>query len=76
MVQNLVFNKNMEASIYLPDDTQPDKKAMEELQQLMELQTTTERLLQQPGYFSDDPIDPNRNDLKGRKELDNSLSFW
>ncbi len=54
MVQNLVFNKKTEASIYLPDDTQPDKKAMEELQQLMELQTTIERLLQQPGYFSDE----------------------
>ena len=46
-------DRNNVISLYLPEDSVPDKNAVEELHQMTGLEETLERLASIPGFFQE-----------------------
>lgn len=54
MIKKIEFeNRKAEMSLYLPEGVQPEKRALDEVRTLTELEETVERLKQDGGFFDD-----------------------
>ena len=55
MIHTITYpNRTHTISCYLPDHSQPDRHAIAELGQMMELEETLERLAVVPGFFREE----------------------